>query len=159
MPPLLAGHGGQLLGAGLGFDGVEAAKRGASRKQIPISISWQQASAVAVARRLLVVSAALVLVWQLGRAESPAGAELRTVLVRLSGRQMKWGCAWTAPALLEGVWVLLAMLELLEHHDLPRLRQLAETFFHPPEKNDFNLCRYQWLKPGVNERSKTLPKN
>ena len=93
---------------------------------------WQQASAVAVARRLLVVSAALVLVWQLGRAESPAGAELRTVLVRLSGRQMKWGCAWTAPALLEGVWVLLAMLELLEHHDLPRLRQLAETFFHPP---------------------------
>lgn len=93
---------------------------------------WQQASVVAVARRLLVVSAALVLVWQLGRAESPAGAELRTVLVRLSGRQMKWGCAWTAPALLEGVWVLLAMLELLEHHDLPRLRQLAETFFHPP---------------------------
>jgi hypothetical protein len=95
---------------------------------------WQQASAAAVARRLLVVSAALVLVWQLARTDSPAAAELRTVLVRLSGRQLKRGCRWTAPALLEGVWVLLAMLELLEHHDLARLRQLAETFFNPHKK-------------------------
>lgn len=95
---------------------------------------WQQQSAAAVARRLLGVSAALVLVWQLGRAESPAAVELRTVLVRLSGRQMKWGGGWTAPALLEGVWVLLAMLELLEHQDLSRLRQLAETFFNPHGK-------------------------
>jgi len=40
------------------------------------------------------------------------------------------------------VWVLLAMLEMLEHYDLSRLRQLAETFFNPHAKNDFNLCRY-----------------
>ena len=92
---------------------------------------WQQESGLALAKRLVVVSAALVLVWQLGRAESPAAEELRGVLVRLSGRQMRWGCAWTAPALLEGVWVLLAMLELLEHHDLSRLRELAESFFNP----------------------------
>lgn len=95
---------------------------------------WQQASGLAVARRLLVVSAALVLVWQLGRSESPAAAELRTVLVRLSGRQMKRGRAWTPPALLEGVWVLLAMLELLEQTDLNRLRQLAAMFFNPHRK-------------------------
>jgi hypothetical protein len=44
---------------------------------------------------------------------------------------MKRGCAWTAPALLEGVWVLLAMLELLEHHDLNRLRALTQSFFNP----------------------------
>ena len=92
---------------------------------------WQQESGLALAKRLLVVSAALVLVWQLGRMESPAAAELRGVLVRLSGRQMKRGCPWTAPALLEGVWVLLAMLELLEHHDLDRLRALAQCFFNP----------------------------
>lgn len=92
---------------------------------------WQQECAGAVARRLLVVSAALVLVWPLGRAESPAAVELRTVLVRLSGRQIKRGRGWTTPALLEGVWVLLAMLEMLEHYDLSRLRQLAETFFNP----------------------------
>jgi hypothetical protein len=92
---------------------------------------WQQESGLALAKRLLVVSAALVLVWQLGRTESPAAVELRGVLVRLSGRQMKRGCAWTAPALLEGVWVLLAMLELLEHHDLNRLRALTQSFFNP----------------------------
>lgn len=93
---------------------------------------WQQASASAVARRLLVVSAALVLVWQLGRATSPAAAELRTVLVRLSGRQLKRGGTWTAPALLAGLWPLLAMLDILEHDDLAHLRQLAQTFFNPP---------------------------
>lgn len=92
---------------------------------------WQQESGLALAKRLLVVSAALVLVWELGRAESPAAEELRGVLVRLSGRQMKWGCAWTAPALLEGVWVLLAMLQLLEHNDLSRLCELAKSFFNP----------------------------
>jgi len=92
---------------------------------------WQQESGLALAKRLLVVSAALVLVWQLGRTQSPAATELRGVLVRLSGRQMKRGCGWTAPALLEGVWVLLAMLELLEHHDLNRLRTLAQCFFNP----------------------------
>lgn len=92
---------------------------------------WQQTTAAAVARRLLVVSAALVVVWQLERASGPAADELRTVLVRLSGRQMKWGCRWTAPALLEGAWVLLAMLELLEHYDLARLRELAQTLFNP----------------------------
>jgi hypothetical protein len=56
---------------------------------------WQQRSAGAVARRLWVAGAALVLVWQLARTDSPAAAELRTVLVRLSGRQMKRGCPWT----------------------------------------------------------------
>ncbi len=92
---------------------------------------WQQENGLAVARRLLVVSAALVLVWQLGRAETPAAQELRRVLVRLSGRQMKRRREWTAPALLEGVWVLLSMLEMLEHYELSRLRQLAKTFFNP----------------------------
>jgi len=100
---------------------------------------WQQESGLALAKRLLVVSMALVLVWELGRAEGPAAEELRGVLVRLSGRQMKWGCAWTAPALLEGVWVLLAMLELLEHHELSRLRELAENFFNPHDTKSLQL--------------------
>ena len=92
---------------------------------------WQQTEAVAVARRLLVVSAALVLVWQLARTNTSAAVELRTVLVRLSGRQMKRGCEWTAPALLDGAWTLLAMLDLLDQHELPRLRQLAANLFNP----------------------------
>lgn len=96
---------------------------------------WQQQSAVAVAKRLLVVSLACVLVWPLAGSEQPAAAELRGVLVRLSGRQMKRARPWTAPALLEGVWILLALLDLLEHYDLSKLQPLAKTFFQPdPEK-------------------------
>ena len=52
-------------------------------------------------------------------------ADLRSLLVRLSGRQMEWGKEHTAPALLAGLWVLLAMLDLLEHYDLEELRRLA----------------------------------
>jgi len=92
---------------------------------------WQQTNALALAKRLLVVSAACVLVWQLQRDPAPAAVELRAVLVRLSGRQMKWGHSSSAPALLEGLWVLLAMLDLLEHYDLTKLRDLAQKLFEP----------------------------
>ncbi len=47
---------------------------------------------------------------------------------------MQRGRAWPAPAMLEGVWVLLVMLGLLEQTDLNRLRQLAEMFFNPHHK-------------------------
>ena len=94
---------------------------------------WQQESGLVVARRLLVASAALVLVWQLARAEGDQAQELRTVLVRLSGRQMKWGKEWTMPALLHGMCILLAALDVLEQYNLPQLRNLALTFFKPDE--------------------------
>jgi hypothetical protein len=90
---------------------------------------WQQETALALARRLLVASMACVLVWQLARDSSPEAEELRGLLVRLSGRQMKRKKPWTTPALLAGVWVLLAMLEVAEDYDLGRLRALAEKFF------------------------------
>jgi hypothetical protein len=95
---------------------------------------WQQESGLAVAKRLLIVSMACVLVWQLARAQTPEAEQLRKVLVRLSGRQMKRARPWTAPALLEGVWVLLSMLELMEHYDISKLRDLAQSFFQPNPK-------------------------
>jgi hypothetical protein len=92
---------------------------------------WQQESSLAVARRLLVASAALVLVWQLAGANGSQAKELRTVLVRLSGRQMKWKREWTMPALLHGMCVLLTALDLLDEYDLSQLRHLAHTFLNP----------------------------
>jgi hypothetical protein len=86
---------------------------------------WQQETGPAVARRLLVASMACVVVWRLQADSSAAAEELKGILIRLSGRQMKRDCPHTAPALLAGLWVLLSMLELLEHQDLDRLRQLA----------------------------------
>lgn len=86
---------------------------------------WQQETGPAIARRLLVAAMACVVVWQLQADHSPEAEELKTILVRLSGRQTKRHRPHTAPALLAGLWVLLSMLALLEHCDLDRLKTLA----------------------------------
>ena len=91
---------------------------------------WQQESAAAVTRRLAVASMAAVVVWKLARDAAPQAEEFRAVLVRLSGRQMKWAkgagrVAFTEPALLAGLGVLLPMLELLRTHDPTDLLELA----------------------------------
>ena len=54
---------------------------------------------------------------------------MRLLLVRLSGRQMKYGVSFTAPALLAGLTVLLPILGLLQEHDgdLSRLQTLAQN--------------------------------
>ena len=49
------------------------------------------------------------------------------MLVRLSGRQMKWGVECTEPALRAGLWVLLAMTRVLEHEDLNSLLRRARS--------------------------------
>lgn len=88
---------------------------------------WQQQTGPAIARRLLVAAMACVVVWELQADQSPQAHELKTVLVRLSGRQMKYGRPYTAPALLAGLWVLLSMLALLEQYDLDDLKRLAAS--------------------------------
>jgi hypothetical protein len=91
---------------------------------------WQQETAAALARRLLVAAMACVVVWRLARDERPEAAAMRDVLVRLSGRQVKRGKdarGFTEPALLAGLGVLIPMLELLEHHDVAELRAMAEA--------------------------------
>jgi len=88
--------------------------------------NWEQETGPAIARRLLIASMACVIVWQLQADQSPPATELKNILIRLSGRQMKWGKPHTAPALLAGLWVLLSMLELLQQVDLKNLLQLAE---------------------------------
>jgi hypothetical protein len=90
---------------------------------------WQQETAEALARRLAVASMAAVVVWKLAREEHPEAAQLRGVLVRLSGRQVKRGQGargFTEPALLAGLGVLLPMLELLRTHDPADLRRLVD---------------------------------
>jgi hypothetical protein len=85
---------------------------------------WQQETAAAIARRLLVAAMACVLVWQLERATAAEAIRFRDLLVRLSGRQMKWGKRHTAPAVLAGLYVYLAMLEVLEHHSVEELQAM-----------------------------------
>ena len=91
---------------------------------------WQQECVEAMSRRLLVAAMAGVVVWRLAREEGPEAAELREVLVRLSGRQMKRGKSarpFTEPALLAGLGVFIPMLQLLETYSVQELQELAEA--------------------------------
>lgn len=96
---------------------------------------WQQESADAIARRLWVACMACVNVWQLARSKEPAAKQARRLLVRLSGRQMKWGVSFTKPALLAGLWTLLTMLETLENYSLNELRAIATIALPQPAQN------------------------
>jgi hypothetical protein len=81
-----------------------------------------------MAKRLVVTAMACALVWRLGRHPSPGAGTLRALLVQLSGRPMRPGTSSTAPALLAGLWVLLAMAEALQRHsveELLRFKQLV----------------------------------
>ena len=90
---------------------------------------WLQDDALAIAKRLVVASCACVLVWQLAAATSPQAVQIQHFLVRLSGRQTKRRRPVTAPALFNGLWMLLSMLSLLEHYDVDQLKQYANFVF------------------------------
>jgi hypothetical protein len=88
---------------------------------------WQQESVAALAKRLCVALMSLALVWRLARDASPEAADLRTVLVRLSGRQIKRGQGrrtFTESALLAGLGVLMPMLALLQETSPAQLLKL-----------------------------------
>ena len=93
--------------------------------------AWQQESAMAIAKRLLVASMACFTVWAIAVDESVQAQELRLFLVKLSGRQMKHKKTFTHPALLAGLWVWLSMLEVMDSYstdELGRLRDTARDF-------------------------------
>jgi hypothetical protein len=86
---------------------------------------WQQESAGAIAKRLLVACMACVTVWQLQRQTTAAAQECQELLVRLSGRQTKRSRPVTTPALLAGLSKLLAVLDVLQEYTPAELRRLA----------------------------------
>jgi hypothetical protein len=91
--------------------------------------SWLQDDGLTLAKRLLVASCACVLVWQLAADEGAPALETQRFLVRLSGRQTKRTRPVTVPAMLAGFWMLLSMLEVLEHYDIDQLRKYAQLIF------------------------------
>ena len=96
---------------------------------------WKQPNGEVIAKRLVVAAMACALVWRLARQPSAEAATLRALLVRLSGRQMRWGQDHTAPALLAGLWVLLAMLAALEQHSVEELRRFKQLVLGTAEED------------------------
>lgn len=87
---------------------------------------WEQHSGEAVAKRLVIASTACLTVWCLQQEAGEEAAEARRVLVRLSGRQMKYKVESTAPALLAGLEKLLAVLDVLTDYDIEEIRTLVK---------------------------------
>ena len=88
--------------------------------------NWQQESVEAIARRILVACMACVFVWQIAESKGPEAGELRNLLIRLSGRQMKYGVSFTRPALLAGLCSLLNTLDLLRDYDGDDLKNMLQ---------------------------------
>ena len=91
---------------------------------------WQQETASALLKRLLLAAMSTLIVWRLAREDTEQASKMRDVLVRLSGRQIKRGKnqrPYTEPALLAGLGVLLPMLDLLLNFDLADLKRLAQA--------------------------------
>lgn len=94
--------------------------------------SWQQESALAIAKRLLVVSMACVTVWQIAADKSQEALELKRFLIKLSGRQMRQKHEFSNPALLAGLWVFLSMFEIMHSYtpeELDSFKTTAQQFF------------------------------
>jgi hypothetical protein len=87
---------------------------------------WQQESVKAIAKRLLVAAQASVIVWALMESNDPQSVQLRRMLIDLSGRLMKYGVEFTAPALLVGMMNLLAIIDALDSHSVDDLRHMAK---------------------------------
>jgi hypothetical protein len=112
---------------------------------------WEQESGSALFKRLLIATHACLLVWRLARERGEEARQTQAFLVRLSGHQMKASRPVTLSALLEGVFMLLALLETLEHH--PRIN--SELSPAPSSTNCLtgdDMCRYLCLIRGGTER-------
>lgn len=79
---------------------------------------WQQESGRAIAKRLLIAAMACVVVKQLEACPGESSAKFRRYLIQLSGRRMKHKVEFTAPALLAGYYVHLAMTQYLSENDM-----------------------------------------
>ncbi len=86
---------------------------------------WQQENGRFILKRLLIASMACVLAWRLSVSQEPQADEARRVVMGLSGRQVEYGKKHTLEGLLAGVWVLFAMVSLLEQMPASRLKEIA----------------------------------
>ncbi|HQV23155.1 MAG TPA: transposase [Agitococcus sp.] len=89
---------------------------------------WQQETGSAIAKRLAVVCCACVTVWEI--MHDTEAEPLKMLLIRLSGRQMKYQVKATASALLVGLWQFLSALDLLRQYQPEQLFEMAKML--PP---------------------------
>jgi hypothetical protein len=87
---------------------------------------WQQDDGAALLKRLLVAGMACVLAWRLAASQAPQAEAARRVVMRLSGRQVEHGRAYTLEGLLAGTRVLVALAAVLGQMPAERLLGIAD---------------------------------
>ncbi len=87
---------------------------------------WQQETALAIAKRLLVACQACVIVWQLQYDNTPQANEIKNFLVRLQRATNEKNRSITPSALLEGLWLFSTLMDTLDHYPIEQLRQFKQ---------------------------------
>jgi len=76
--------------------------------------------------QILVCRVYSCIVWAFEQSETQEAAELKQLLLRLCGRQMRVGVQETTPALLAGFWNLQAIADVLDDYDVDTIRRFAQ---------------------------------
>jgi len=97
---------------------------------------WQQEKPLALFKRLIVVTYAIILVFKLANSEDENAKKIREFLVKLSGKVMEYKKEYTLPALLTGLWIFLRIMDVLSHFSIDELYALREQ---TQDIIDFNL--------------------
>ena len=100
---------------------------------------WEQENGAAVFKRLLIVAQACALAWRIMSDQGVYAQQVKALLVRLSGRQMKRTRAVTPSALLDGMFKLFMMMEALEHYTLDELKRVARFVLYQQEPDHAQL--------------------
>jgi hypothetical protein len=87
---------------------------------------WQQETAEAIFKRLLIASFACLLVWQIEHSNHKNIIEIKEFLVKLSGRLIARGKVSTSPALLAGIWSFFSTMDILELYDIEKLLSMKK---------------------------------
>ena len=89
---------------------------------------WQQESAMAIFKRLLIASMAVTTIWEISASETPEAIELKQIFTRLSGKARKRGRPPTKGVLLSGLLIFLQMYDFLESigYDLTKIKHYKQ---------------------------------
>ena len=87
---------------------------------------WQQETAEAIFKRLLIASFACVLVWQIEHSNHKNIIEIKEFLIKLSGRLISRDKVSTSPALLAGIWSFFSTMDILELYDIEKLLSMKK---------------------------------
>jgi hypothetical protein len=85
---------------------------------------WQEEKPLALFKRLLVVSYACTLIWQIQHSNRKDDKQIKQFLTQVSGKLIQRGVETTTPALLSGLFNLLSTLDILDKYSISNIMEI-----------------------------------